>query len=66
MAVAEEPNSSAATTMTDEVYEFSAPRFFDFIKGESDEDRHKAELWFETALAYAPSRTFPLALRVSL
>ncbi|XP_021295478.1 protein TPX2 isoform X3 [Herrania umbratica] len=42
-------------TMIDELYEFSAPRFFDFLKGESEEDTGKAELWFETALSYAPS-----------
>ncbi|WRX14151.1 TPX2 [Theobroma cacao] len=42
-------------TMIDELYEFSAPRFFDFLRGESEEDTGKAELWFETALSYAPS-----------
>lgn len=55
MALAEE--SGGSMTMIDETYEFSAPRFFDFIKGESEEDSRRAELWFETALAYAPSRT---------
>lgn len=42
----------------DEAYEFSAPRFYDFIEGESEEETRAAELWFDTALAYAPSRTF--------
>lgn len=48
--------SKEAVTIIDESYEFSAPHFFDFVKGESEEDMHKAELWFETALSYAPSR----------
>lgn len=49
-------SSSSMTMMIDEIYEFSAPRFFDFIKDESDEDKNKAELWFDSALTYAPSR----------
>ncbi|KAL5573552.1 hypothetical protein UlMin_023149 [Ulmus minor] len=63
MAAAEEsnPNPTPATmAMTiDETYEFSAPRFFDFVNGESEEDIRKAELWFESALAYAPSPFMP-------
>lgn len=55
MAVTEE---TGGATVMDETYEFSAPRFFDFVKGETDEDSLKAELWFDTALSYAPSRTF--------
>lgn len=51
-------SSGATTTIVDELYEFSAPRFFDFIKGELEEETRKAELWFETALTYAPSRMF--------
>ncbi|XP_077253897.1 targeting protein for XKLP2 isoform X2 [Tasmannia lanceolata] len=39
----------------DETYEFSAPRFFDFINDETEEEKRMAELWFETALSYAPS-----------
>ncbi|KAI4322700.1 hypothetical protein L6164_022370 [Bauhinia variegata] len=57
MAVAEE--TGGTITMIDETYEFSAPRFFDFILGESEEDMCKAELWFETALSYAPSPFMP-------
>ncbi|XP_033517416.1 protein TPX2-like isoform X2 [Nicotiana tomentosiformis] len=34
----------------DEIYEFSAPRFYDFINGETEEDMRKAELWFETCM----------------
>ncbi|GKU93094.1 hypothetical protein SLEP1_g6722 [Rubroshorea leprosula] len=56
MAVAaDESSRSSIITMIDEVYEFSAPRFFDFIKGESEEEARRAELWFESALSYAPS-----------
>lgn len=52
MATVDDPN----TFVTDEAYEFSAPRFFDFIEGETEEEMRKAELWFDTALSYAPSR----------
>ncbi|KAJ0052364.1 hypothetical protein Pint_02297 [Pistacia integerrima] len=48
-----------SVVMIDETYEFSAPRFFDFIKGESDEEMQKAELWFDKALSYAPSPFMP-------
>lgn len=62
MAVADDPSGAAAATaamtMIDEAYEFSAPRFFDFINGETEEDERKAELWFDSALSYGPSRTF--------
>ncbi|GAB4824926.1 hypothetical protein Ancab_007798 [Ancistrocladus abbreviatus] len=53
----EESNS----IIIDEIYEFSAPRFFDFINGETEADIRNAELWFETALSYAPS---PIMLRI--
>ncbi|CAM8982856.1 unnamed protein product [Rhodiola kirilowii] len=55
--VEEEPKGG--TVITDEMYEFSAPRFFDFIAGESDEEMRRAELWFESALSYAPSPCMP-------
>ncbi|KAF8043323.1 hypothetical protein BT93_A1611 [Corymbia citriodora subsp. variegata] len=59
MAVADDPSGAAAIagsmTMIDEAYEFSAPRFFDFINGETEEDQRKAELWFESTLSYGPS-----------
>ncbi|KAF3444087.1 hypothetical protein FNV43_RR13777 [Rhamnella rubrinervis] len=56
MAVAEESNSGTmAMMMMDETYEFSAPFFFDFIKGESDEECRMAELWFDADHTYAPS-----------
>ncbi|PSS05697.1 hypothetical protein CEY00_Acc18966 [Actinidia chinensis var. chinensis] len=55
MAVVDE----SSVFMIDEAYEFSAPRFFDFTNGESEEDTRKAELWFETTLSYAPSPFMP-------
>ncbi|KAK7263681.1 hypothetical protein RJT34_31275 [Clitoria ternatea] len=57
MAVTEE--TGGGTTVIDEIYEFSAPKFFDFTRGESDEETRKAELWFTTALSYAPSPFMP-------
>ncbi|GMH12104.1 hypothetical protein Nepgr_013945 [Nepenthes gracilis] len=53
----EDPNS----IIIDETYEFSAPKFFDFINEETEDEMHKAELWFETASSYAPS---PFMLRI--
>ncbi|XP_041006375.1 protein TPX2 isoform X2 [Juglans microcarpa x Juglans regia] len=58
--MAEESNRMISTmTMIDETYEFSAPRFYDFIKGETEEEVIKAELWFDSALTYAPSPCMP-------
>ncbi|XP_030932519.1 protein TPX2-like isoform X2 [Quercus lobata] len=51
--------TTMTTTMIDEAYEFSAPRFYDFIKGETEEQLLKAELWFDSALSYAPSPCMP-------
>ncbi|XLR43753.1 hypothetical protein HN51_027818 [Arachis hypogaea] len=47
--------SGSTMTMIDETYEFSAPRFFDFINGQTEEDECRAQQWFDTALSYAPS-----------
>lgn len=44
------------SVVMDDDYEFSAPRFYDFINGETDEDKRNAELWFEISISYAPSR----------
>ncbi|KAL5730452.1 hypothetical protein ACHQM5_003269 [Ranunculus cassubicifolius] len=46
-------------TMIDDVYEFSAPRFFDFIIGETKEEMQTAENWFDSAICYAPSPFMP-------
>ncbi|KAK8527741.1 hypothetical protein V6N13_085551 [Hibiscus sabdariffa] len=54
-------DESTATAAIDELYEFSAPCFFDFMNGESEEETRNAELWFETALSYAPS---PFMVRI--
>ncbi|CAK8577038.1 unnamed protein product [Lathyrus sativus] len=60
MAVAEgNGGGGGGATIIDETYEFSAPRFFDFTKEESEGDICKAELWFHTALSYAPSPFMP-------
>ncbi|KAG9445106.1 hypothetical protein H6P81_016446 [Aristolochia fimbriata] len=40
---------------TDFDYEFDAPRYFDFVRGESPEEVREAELWFRTAPSYPPS-----------
>ncbi|GMY10150.1 protein TPX2-like isoform X3 [Fagus crenata] len=61
--MAEESDTTTRMTammmMIDEAYEFSAPRFYDFIKGETEDDVRKAELWFDSALSYAPSPCMP-------
>jgi targeting protein for Xklp2 len=61
--MAEESDTTTRMTammmMIDEAYEFSAPRFYDFLKGETEDEVRKAELWFDSALSYAPSRTYP-------
>uniref|UniRef100_A0A0A9DGC2 TPX2 central domain-containing protein n=1 Tax=Arundo donax TaxID=35708 RepID=A0A0A9DGC2_ARUDO len=45
----------AAAAGIDESYEFSAPRFFDFIHEESEEAVRTAESWFEAGCSHAPS-----------
>ncbi|XP_068635908.1 protein TPX2-like [Aristolochia californica] len=40
---------------TDFDYEFDAPRYFDFLLGETFEEVQEAELWFQTAGSYPPS-----------
>ncbi|KAJ8444829.1 hypothetical protein Cgig2_008886 [Carnegiea gigantea] len=51
----------SSVILIDETYEFSAPRFYDFINGETEEDVRNAELWFENTDSYAPS---PFMLRI--
>ncbi|KAL7128966.1 hypothetical protein ABFS83_13G030800 [Erythranthe nasuta] len=51
--------SSSNLFMIDRAYEFSAPRFYDFMCAETDEDVRKAELWFEDARPHAPSPFMP-------
>lgn len=40
-------------------YEFDAARFFDFTQQEPLAQARQAELWFQTAATYAPSRPLP-------
>lgn len=54
--------SVATTTMIDQTYEFLAPRWFDFVNGETEDEARRAELWFESALSCAPSREFLCSL----
>ncbi|KAG6419495.1 hypothetical protein SASPL_121717 [Salvia splendens] len=56
MAAVEE---SSNLFLVDEAYEFSAPRFHDFMAEETDEELRMAELWFESALTHAPSPFMP-------
>ncbi|XP_057792437.1 protein TPX2 isoform X2 [Salvia miltiorrhiza] len=58
MAAVEE-SSSSSLFMVDEAYEFSAPRFHDFMTEETAEEVRRAELWFESALTHAPSPFMP-------
>lgn len=44
------------TFVIDETYEFSAPKFYDFVDEETEEETRKAELWFQITRSYAPSR----------
>ncbi|TQE09611.1 hypothetical protein C1H46_004830 [Malus baccata] len=65
----QEANTSAPTMtgmIVDDTYEFSALRFFDFIKEESEDDWRKAELWFDCALAYALSHTSASLMHLSI
>lgn len=57
MAVAVADESSIF--ITDDAYEFSAPRFFDFISKETENEKRRSEIWFDPSLSYAPSRTPP-------
>ncbi|KAL1555614.1 protein TPX2-like isoform X1 [Salvia divinorum] len=56
MAAAEE---SSDLSMIDLAYEFSAPRFHDFLTEETAEEVRRAEHWFDSALAHAPSPFMP-------
>ncbi|XP_010929249.1 protein TPX2 [Elaeis guineensis] len=61
--MASDPNGGAGggvdVLQIDEAYEFCAPRFFDFMNEETEEDIGRAECWFETSLSYAPSPFMP-------
>ncbi|KAL6840655.1 hypothetical protein ACP4OV_029519 [Aristida adscensionis] len=55
------PDTGAAAAGIDEAYEFSAPRFFDFITEETEEAIRAAESWFEDSCSHPPS---PFAPRI--
>uniref|UniRef100_A0A0D9WZ96 TPX2 C-terminal domain-containing protein n=1 Tax=Leersia perrieri TaxID=77586 RepID=A0A0D9WZ96_9ORYZ len=48
-------------SQVDEVYEFCAPKFFDFVNDETEEEISAAERWFEASASHAPS---PFAPRI--
>lgn len=53
--MAPDTGAVAAAPCIDEAYEFSAPKFFDFINGETEEAIRAAESWFEASRSHAPS-----------
>ncbi|KAK4727387.1 hypothetical protein R3W88_032304 [Solanum pinnatisectum] len=55
MSVTDDPNSF----VIDEAYEFSAPRFYDFVDEETEDETRKAEHWFHISRSYAPSPFMP-------
>lgn len=48
-------NNDAPQNYIDEKYEFLAPRFFDFLAGETPEETAEAERWFQISASYLPS-----------
>ncbi|KAL3352619.1 hypothetical protein AABB24_020561 [Solanum stoloniferum] len=55
MSVTDDPNSF----VIDEAYEFSTPRFYDFVDEETEDETRKAENWFHISRSYAPSPFMP-------
>lgn len=59
MEIEENNNNNNVVFVAHEIdldYEFDAARFFDFCVQESAAEARQAELWFETAGSYPPSR----------
>ncbi|KAJ4802381.1 TPX2 (targeting protein for Xklp2) protein family [Rhynchospora pubera] len=50
---------ASGSVQIDETYEFSAPRFFDFTKEETQDEIRRAEIWFEMSHSHAPSPFMP-------
>ncbi|CAH8336790.1 unnamed protein product [Eruca vesicaria subsp. sativa] len=46
-------------TTIDQTYEFLAPRWFDLVNEETEDEARRAELWFQSALSCAPSPSVP-------
>ncbi|XP_059065904.1 protein TPX2 isoform X2 [Cryptomeria japonica] len=53
-------NNNMNLNYIDEKYEFCAPMYFDFSRGETPEEAAEAERWLQTPKAYLPS---PLVLK---
>ncbi|KAI4385027.1 hypothetical protein MLD38_003099 [Melastoma candidum] len=51
----EDAEENTPLMIIDPIYEFSAPRFYDFIDGETQKEERTAELWFDGALSHGPS-----------
>ena len=62
MATETKPSSEtapagAAHFQVDEAYEYRAPKYFDFVADETEDEVLAAERWFEAGASHAPSRT---------
>jgi targeting protein for Xklp2 len=60
MATETKPSSEPPQFQVDEAYEYRAPKYFDFVADETDDQVRAAERWFEAAASHAPSRTYPV------
>ncbi|KAM0832950.1 hypothetical protein ACQ4PT_064571 [Festuca glaucescens] len=64
MATETKPSSetaAAAQFQVDEAYEYRAPKYFDFVADETEDEVRAAERWFEAGASHAPS---PFAPRI--
>ncbi|KAI5652483.1 hypothetical protein M9H77_29670 [Catharanthus roseus] len=61
MADVEDPITATSVCTIDEAYEFSAPKFYNFMVGETEAEVREAEMWFESKCSYAPS---PFMMRI--
>lgn len=65
MATETKPSSGTTAAVAapqfqvDEAYEYRAPKYFDFVTDETEDDVRAAERWFEASASHAPSRTPP-------
>jgi targeting protein for Xklp2 len=57
MATETKPSSEPPQFQVDEAYEYRAPKYFDFVADETDDQVRAAERWFEAGASHAPSRT---------
>ncbi|CAM0905987.1 unnamed protein product [Alopecurus aequalis] len=61
MATETKPSSETAQFQVDEAYEYRAPKYFDFVAEETEDQVRAAERWFEAGASHAPS---PFAPRI--